>query len=223
MERVALYASLFEAMRRRETFAVSGPHIQVRFFGGWEYGADALAGKDWVKTGYAKGVPMGGDLPPARAKAPTFLVWAVKAPTSGNLDRIQIVKGWTRSGQSFEKVYDVAWAGDRKPDRWTGVVPAVGSTVDVEKGTYTNTIGSVELKATWTDPEFDPALTPSTTRACSRSRRRAGRRSRPRSSASRRPTSWPPRSRSAPGARRSGTRRARRPGRGRSPARRSPG
>ena len=151
-------ASLFEAMKRKETFAVTGPHIKVRFFGGWEYTAAMLAEKDWVKTGYAKGVPMGGDLPPAKGKAPTFMVWAVKDPTSGNLDRIQIVKGWTKSGQSFEKIYDVVWAGDRKPDKWTGVVPPIGSTVDVEKATYTNTIGAVELKTVWTDPEFDPSL-----------------------------------------------------------------
>lgn len=151
-------ASLFDAMQRKETFGVSGPHIQVRLFGGWEYAADMQADKDWVKTGYAKGVPMGGDLPPAKAKAPTFVVWAVKDPTSGNLDRIQVVKGWTRSGQSFEKVFDVVWAGDRKPDKWTGAVPPIGSTVDIDNATYTNTIGAVELKTVWADPEFDPSL-----------------------------------------------------------------
>jgi hypothetical protein len=151
-------ASLFEAMRRKETFAVSGPHITVRFFGGWEYTADTLKDKNWVKTGYAKGVPMGGDLPPARGKAPTFMVWAVKDATSGNLDRIQIVKGWTKSGQSFERIFDVVWAGEREPDKWTGVVPPIGSTVDVEKATYTNEIGAVELKTVWADPEFDPGL-----------------------------------------------------------------
>jgi Protein of unknown function (DUF3604) len=151
-------ASLFEGMQRKETFAVSGPHIKVRFFGGWEYAADMLANPDWVKTGYAKGVPMGGDLPPAAGKAPTFMVWAVKDPTSGNLDRIQIVKGWTQSGQSFEKIFDVVWAGDRKPDKWTGKIPPIGSTVDVDEATYTNTIGAVELKTVWTDPEFDPSL-----------------------------------------------------------------
>src|SRR6266571_125442 len=150
-------ASLFEAMQRKETFAVTGPHIKVRFFGGWEYTAAMLADKDWVKSGYAKGVPMGGDLPPARGKAPSFMVWAVKDPTSGNLDRIQIVKGWTKNGQSFEKIFDV-WAGDRKADKWTGMVPPIGSTVDVEKATYTNTIGAVELKTVWTDPEFDPGV-----------------------------------------------------------------
>ena len=151
-------ASIFAAMQRKETFAVSGPHIKVRLFGGWEYTAAMLADAAWVKTAYAQGVPMGGDLPPAKGKAPTFIVWAMKDPTSGNLDRVQVVKGWTKSGQSFEKVFDVAWAGDRKPDKWTGVVPPIGSTVDVEKGTYTNAIGAVELKAVWTDPEFDPGL-----------------------------------------------------------------
>jgi hypothetical protein len=151
-------ASIFDAMKRKETFAVTGPHIKVRFFGGWEYTADMLAAQDWVKTGYAKGVPMGGDLPPAKAKAPTFMVWAVKDPTSGNLDRIQIVKGWTKSGQSFEKIFDVAWAGDRKPDKWTGAIPPIGSTVNIEQATYTNTIGTVELKTMWTDPEFDPSV-----------------------------------------------------------------
>jgi hypothetical protein len=151
-------ASLFDAMKRKETFATSGPHIKVRFFGGWEYASDLTNDKDWVRTGYAKGVPMGGDLPPGTARAPTFVVWAAKDPTSGNLDRIQIVKGWSQSGQSFEKVYDVVWAGDRKLDKLTGVVPPIGSSVDLENATYTNSIGAVELKGVWTDPNFDSSL-----------------------------------------------------------------
>jgi hypothetical protein len=151
-------AALFEGMQRKETFAVSGPHIKVRLFGGWAYTASMLADADWVKIGYAQGVPMGGDLPLGQGKAPTFMVWAVKDPTSGNLDRIQIIKGWSKNGQSFEKVFDVVWAGDRKPDKWTGVVPPIGSTVDIETATYTNTIGAVELKTVWTDPEFDPSV-----------------------------------------------------------------
>jgi len=157
--------SIFNAMQRKETFAVSGPHIQVRFFGGWQYGARVAAQKDWVRIAYDNGVPMGGDLLPMPAlgplgtpPAPSFVLWAVKDPTSGNLDRIQIVKGWTKSGQSFEKVFDVAWAGDRKPDKWTGVVPPIASTVDIEKGTYANNIGAVELRTVWTDPEFDPSV-----------------------------------------------------------------
>jgi hypothetical protein len=151
-------ASLFDGMARKETFGVSGPHIKVRLFGGWEYAADMMAQPDWVKTGYAKGVPMGGDLPPARAKSPTFAVWAVKDPTSGNLDRVQIIKGWTKSGQSFEKIFDVVWAGDRKPNKWTGVVPPIENTVDIDNATYKNSVGAVELKTVWTDPEFDPSV-----------------------------------------------------------------
>ena len=112
--------SIWDAMYRKETFGVSGPHIKVRFFGGWQYGSDTMNQPDWVKTGYAKGVPMGADLPPMPADGkgtrPTFIVWAVKDPTSANLDRIQVIKGWTKNGQSFEKIYDVAWSGDRKPD-----------------------------------------------------------------------------------------------------------
>jgi hypothetical protein len=152
-------ASLWDAMYRKETFGVSGPHIKVRFFGGWGYNKDIVNAGDWVKQSYAGGVPMGGDLKPmpagGKGTAPSFVVWAVKDPTSANLDRIQVIKGWTQNGQSFEKVFDVVWSGDRKPDKWTGRVPAIRSTVDLEKATYTNDVGSTELKTVWTDPEFD--------------------------------------------------------------------
>jgi len=150
-------ASIWDAMHRKETFGVSGPRIKVRLFGGWNYERRALEGKGWVEAAYAGGVPMGADLPPLKSKAPTFVVWAVKDPTSGNLDRIQIVKGWSEHGQSFERVFDVAWSGDRKPDKWTGKVPAIESTVDIDEASYTNSVGSVELKAIWTDLEFDPS------------------------------------------------------------------
>ena len=152
-------ASLWDAMYRKETFGVTGPRIKVRLFGGWGYNKDIVKANDWVKQSYAGGVPMGADLPPmpagGKGTAPKFVVWAVKDPTSGNLDRIQVVKGWTQNGQSFEKVFDVAWSGDRKPDKWSGRVPAIRSTVDLDKATYTNDVGSTELKTVWTDPEFD--------------------------------------------------------------------
>ncbi len=154
-------ASLFDAMYRKETFGVSGPHIKVRFFGGWGYGKDILNARDWVKQSYAAGVPMGADLKPmpsGKGAAPVFVVWAVKDPTSGNLDRIQIVKGWTQNGQSFEKVFDVVWSGDRKPDKWSGKVPPIQSTVDLQTATYTNSVGTAELKTVWVDPEFDASL-----------------------------------------------------------------
>jgi hypothetical protein len=99
---------------------------------------------------------MGGDLrkaPPG--KRPSFLLAAMKDPYSGNLDRIQVVKGWMdKAGKTQEKVYDVAWSGDRKPGA-DGKLPPVGNTVDVANAIWTNSIGSPELIAVWEDPDFD--------------------------------------------------------------------
>ena len=109
-----------------------------------------------AEAGYAKGVPMGGDLRAAPAgKAPSFLVAALKDPIGANLDRIQIVKGWLdKKGETHEQVYDVVWSGGRAKGA-DGKVPAVGNTVDVANATWTNTIGASELISVWTDPSFD--------------------------------------------------------------------
>ena len=112
-----------------------------------------------ANVGYAKGVPMGGNLsaPPEGASTASFLVGAMKDPIGGNIDRVQIVKGWLDSaGKSHEKVHDVIWSGDRKADPQTGKVASVGSTVDVANATWTNSIGATELIAVWKDPDFDP-------------------------------------------------------------------
>jgi hypothetical protein len=154
-------ASIWDAMYRKETFGVSGPHIKVRLFGGWGYGKNVFDAKDWVHQSYANGVPMGADLsalPEGKGVAPKFVVWAVKDPSSANLDRIQIIKGWSQNGQSFEQIYDVVWSGDRKPEPGTGRISAIRSSVDLEKATYTNDVGSTELKTVWSDPEFDASL-----------------------------------------------------------------
>jgi len=147
--------AIYEAMLRRETFGTTGPQIKVRFFGGWKYGANDVAGTDFVTRGYAKGVPMGGTLSGPSDKAPSFVVWANKAPDSGNLDRIQIIKGWVdNKGVQREKIYNVAWSGERRKNE-EGELPAVGNTVDIGKATYSNSIGAAELATLWEDPDFD--------------------------------------------------------------------
>ena len=151
--------AIFDAMERRETYATTGPRMVVRFFGGWEFQEKDASNRMPASIGYAKGVPMGGDLSEApEGKAPTFLVGALRDPIGANLDRIQIIKGWLDAkGELHEKIYDVAWFGGRKPDAKTGKLPPVGTTVDVANATWTNTIGAPELITVWKDPDFDPS------------------------------------------------------------------
>jgi len=149
--------ALWDAMQRRETYATTGSRLIVRFFGGWDFVSDDAYNRLPADVGYSKGVPMGGELQKAAdGKAPSFLVAALKDPIGANLDRIQVVKGWLDAkGELHEKVHDVAWSGDRQPDPSTGKVPSVGSTVDVEHATWSNSIGASDLITVWTDPDFD--------------------------------------------------------------------
>ena len=150
--------AVWDAMARKEVYATTGPRMIVRFFGGWDYNQDDLKSRAPAFRGYEKGVPMGGDLRASNGNnAPTFMVYALRDPIGANLDRIQIVKGWMDAdGQTHEKVYNVAWSGDRKADR-NGKIKPVGNTVDLKNATWYNTIGASELATVWTDPEFDPS------------------------------------------------------------------
>ena len=148
--------AIFDAMKRRETYATTGPRMAVRFFGGYDFEAKDATNRMPAAVGYGKGVPMGADLAAAPAgKSPTFLVAALKDAIGANLDRIQVIKGWLdKDGKTQERVYDVVWSGGRKPGA-DGKLPPVGNTVDVESATWTNTIGAPELIAVWKDPSFD--------------------------------------------------------------------
>ena len=148
--------ALWDAMSRKEVYATTGTRLQVRVFGGFDFAARDLERSDLAEVGYARGVPMGGDLKAAPVgKAPSFLIRALRDADGANLDRVQVVKGWLdATGTTHEKVYDVAWSGDRKPGK-DGTLPPVGNTVNVKDASYTNAIGAPYLTAHWRDPVFD--------------------------------------------------------------------
>jgi hypothetical protein len=148
--------SIWDAMHRRETYGTTGSRITVRFFGGFEFTKDDAFSRQPADAGYAKGVPMGGELHTApKGKSPTFLVAALKDSLSGNLDRIQIIKGWLGAdGKAQERIYDVVVSDGRKINAEGRCTTPVGNTVNVEKATWSNTIGDPELITVWTDPDF---------------------------------------------------------------------
>ena len=146
-------AEIFDAMMRREVYATTGPRMVVRLFGGFDFAETDWDG-DWVRKGYTDGVPMGGNLAD-EGKAPVFMISALKDPDGANLDRVQIVKGWTNEdGTTGEKVYDVVWSDMEQRRMAGGKVPAVGDTVNRDDATYTNSIGAAELRSVWTDPDY---------------------------------------------------------------------
>ena len=150
--------SIFEALRRRETFGTSGNRILVRFFGGWDFPADLEPGTDLAALGYSHGVPMGADLPagPTGATA-RFLLWAAQAVDGERLQRLQVVKGWLADGNTRERVYDVACSDGLVADAQTHRCPDNGAGVDLKDCRVTPNRGATQLQAVWEDPDFDAA------------------------------------------------------------------
>ena len=151
--------ALWDSMARKEVYATTGTRLVVRVFGGFDFTAKDLERSDFAEYGYQGGVPMGGDLKSAPAgKAPSFLFRSLRDADGANIDRIQVVKGWLdTAGKTQEKVYDVAWSGDRKPGA-DGKLPPVGNTANIKEASYSNSIGAPYLTAFWKDPDFDAKL-----------------------------------------------------------------
>ena len=144
---------IYRGLENKETFATSGTRMQVRFFG--DIGSDFNIDEDeWVSSAYSKGVPMGSDIDGV-SEAPSFAIWAIKDPNGANLDRIQVFKAWINNdGEAVEKIIDVAWSDNRKITN--GKLEPVKNTVNVNDATYSNSVGAVELKTVWKDPDFNP-------------------------------------------------------------------
>jgi len=149
--------AIWDAMARKEVYATTGTRLKVRVFGGWDFKADEVHRPDFAKQGYARGVPMGGDLSHApKGIAPSFMIRALRDADGANLDRVQVIKGWLdKKGKTHERIYDVAVSGDRKIGKDGRARTPVGSTINLEKSDYTNTIGAPFLAAHWIDPDFD--------------------------------------------------------------------
>lgn len=150
--------AIYAAFKRKETYATTGPRIAIRVFAGRNFEAADAQANNFAEIGYAKGVPMGGDLTRTDESFNNIqlLIHAVKDPKGANLDRLQVIKGWvTSDGQQMEKIVNVAWSGERQLDS-AGKLAAVGNTVDESIPAYENSIGTAEFSTLWSDPEFDP-------------------------------------------------------------------
>jgi hypothetical protein len=146
--------AIFQALRRKETFATSGPRIRVRFFAGYDFPDDLAKRADLVRLAYAKGVPMGGDLKASPGKPPKFLIWGVRDPNGGYLQRAQVVKGWVENGVAKEQVFDVACSDKLALNTKTWRCPDNGAGVDLTTCEPERFKGDVELRTLWTDPTF---------------------------------------------------------------------
>ncbi|MFP6627785.1 MAG: DUF3604 domain-containing protein [Myxococcota bacterium] len=151
--------SVYDALRRKETFATSGPRIQLRFFGSYDFPSGLAESPDAVTTAYAEGVTMGSDLPPRAGAAPSFFLWALADANGGApLQRLQVVKGWVDAdGETHEEVFDVACSDGGTVDPDTRRCPDNGARVDLADCSISGDKGALQLRTVWRDPTFDPA------------------------------------------------------------------
>jgi hypothetical protein len=148
--------AIYEALRRKETFATSGTRIKVRFFAGYELADVQLNSPDLAKKAYQGGSTMGGNLQASDDRQPTFLTWAVADPNTAKLQRVQIIKGWLENGEHQEQVYDVACSDGLSVDPQTNRCPDNGARVDLNDCSTPANVGASELKTLWKDPDFTP-------------------------------------------------------------------
>lgn len=149
--------SILSAFKRKEVYATTGPRIQLRFFGGFDFKAGDAQAPNLAALGYLKGTPMGGDLTPSTtSQAPSFLIEASMDPMGASLDRVQVIKGWVDgNGESHEAIFNVAWGGKRGLDA-QGKLPPVPNTVNLQTLEFDNSTGEKRLATVWTDPVFSP-------------------------------------------------------------------
>ena len=154
--------SIFQAFKRKETFATTGTRMALRFFAGFDMESIDLDSEDMVKNAYAKGVTMGADLFSQDNQTPQFLVWAQRDKLGAPLQRVQIIKGWVESasGTPKEQIYDVACSDGLLVDPVTNRCPDNGARVNISDCSISNDVGAGELKTIWTDPDFDPTIKP---------------------------------------------------------------
>ena len=147
--------SIYDAFRRKESFATSGPRMTIRFFAGYDLDESKLNDTDLIEHLYANAKTMGADLDGIAQQAPSFFVWAVRDSFTAPLQRVQIIKGYIDgSGNPQEQVFDVACSDGGSPDPESYRCPDNNAKIDISSCAFSQDVGAAELKTFWSDPTF---------------------------------------------------------------------